>query len=125
MNASNPYEPSSTRSEASSWRTIDFFAAGLWLAIPIGLFIARRQLLPVFEDFDVELPAATQYLLRRYSPIPFAIASLAVFLAIFRLPHGGIRRRFMWFACITGGLTGAGCAVSFLAPLLSLWQNLG
>jgi hypothetical protein len=64
MNASKPHESPSTKSESSSWRPIDFLAAGLWLAIPVGMFIARRQLLPVFEDFGVELPIATQYLLR-------------------------------------------------------------
>jgi hypothetical protein len=124
MNAPNPYASSSTKSESSSWRTIDFFAAGLWLAIPIALFIGRRELLPVFEDFGVELPTATQYLLRLYSPIPFAIAALVVFLAILSIPYGSMRRRFMWLACITGGLIGAVCLVSFLAPLFSLWQNL-
>lgn len=110
--------------DSSSWRAIDFLAAGLWLTIPIGLLIGRRQLLPVFEDFGIELPTATQYLLHIYSPIPFAVASLGVFLAILSIPHGSMRRRFMWLACIIGGLIGAGCLVSFLVPLCSLWQNL-
>ena len=124
MNASNPYESPSTKSKSSSWRAIDFLVAGLWLAIPIGVFVGRRLLLPVFTEFGVELPTATQYLLRPYSPIPFTIASLVVLLAIFSIPYGSMRRRFMWLACITGVLIGVVCLLSFLVPLLSLWQDL-
>ena len=124
MNASNPYESPSTKSESHSWRPIDFFVVGLWLAIPIGVFVGRRLLLPVFTDFDVELPTATQYLLSLYSPILLTIASLVVLLAIFIIPYGSTRRRFMWVACISGVLTGVVCSLSILGPLLSLWQDL-
>jgi hypothetical protein len=124
MNASNPYESPSTKSKSSSWRPIDFLVAGLWLAVPIGVFAGRRLLLPVFTDFDVELPTATEYLLRPYSPVPFTIASLVVLLAVLSIPYGSLRRGFMWLACITGVLIGAVCLLSFLVPLFSLWQNL-
>lgn len=124
MNTSNPYESPSTKSKPSLWRPIDFVVAGLWLAIPIGVFIGRLQLLPVFEEYGVELPAATQYLLGQYSPFPFAIASLLVLLAILSIPSGNIRRRFMWLACVSGTMIGAACLLTFLVPLFSLWQDL-
>jgi hypothetical protein len=123
-NASNPYESPSAESKSRSWRPIDSLAAGLWLAIPIGVFVGRRLLLPVFEDFGVELPTATKSLLRPYSPVPFAIASFVVLLAIFSIPYGSMRRGFMWLACISGVLVGAVCLLSVFVPLLSLWQNL-
>jgi hypothetical protein len=124
MNASNPYESPSTKSEACSWRRIDFFVIGLWIAIPVGVFFGRQLLLPVFTDFDVELPTATQYLLSFYSPILLTIASLAVLLAIFIIPYGSTRRRFMWLACLAGVLVGVVCSLSILGALLSLWQDL-
>ncbi len=124
MNASNPYESPSTTSESRSWRPIDFFVVGLWLAIPIGVFVGRQLLLPVFEDFGVELPTATQYLLHFYSPYLITIASVVVLLAMFIIPYGSMRRRFMWVACISGVLTGVVCSLSILGPLFSLWQDL-
>ncbi len=124
MNASNPYESPSTTSESRSWRPIEFFVVGLWLAIPISVFVGQQLLLPVFEDFGVELPTATQYLLHFYSPYLFTIASVVVLLAMFIVPYGRTRLLFMWLACITGVLIGVVCLLSFLVPLLSLWQNL-
>ena len=124
MNATDPYESPSKTSKSPSWRPIDFFVAGLWLAIPISVFVARRTLLPVFEDFGVELPTATQYLLHFYSPYLIAIASAVVLLAMFIIPSGTMRLRFMWLVCITGVLIGGACLLSFLVPLLALWQDL-
>ena len=124
MNAPNPYESPSTKSESSSWRPIDFVAVGVWLAIPIGVFIGRRHLLPMFEDFGVELPTATRYLLSLYSPLPFAIISIVVLVTALNLPYGSMRRRFIWLACITGGLIGATCLVLFLVPLFPLGKDL-
>ena len=124
MNASNPYESPSTTSESHSWRPIDFLVVGLWLAIPIAVFVGRQLLLPVFEDFGVELPTATQYLLHFNSPYLLTIASVVVLLAMFIIPYGSMRRRFMWVACISGVLTGVICSLSILGPLFSLWQGL-
>ena len=124
MNASNPYASPSTTSESRSWRPIDFFAVGLWLAIPTCVFVGRELLLPVFEDFEVELPTATQYLLYFYSAALITLASVVVLLAMFIIPYGRTRLRFMWLACITGVSIGGVCLLSFLVPLFSLWQNL-
>ena len=90
----------------------------------MSVFVGRQLLLPVFEDFGVELPIATQYLLHFYSPYLITIASLVVLLAMFMTPYGSTRRRFVWLACITGVLIGVVCLLSFLVPLSSLWQNL-
>lgn len=79
---------------------------------------------PVFIEFDVELPTATLYLLHPYSLVPFAITSFLMVLAIFGLPYGSTRRRFIWFACITGMLMVVVCLFLLLVPLLSLWRNL-
>ena len=124
MNTSNPYEPTSTQIESRSCRPIDFFVVGLWLAIPVGVFVGRQLLLPVFSDFEVELPTATQSLLSFYSPISLTIASLVVLLAILIIPYGSTRRRFMRLACISGVLVGVVCSLSILGPLLSLWRDL-
>ena len=124
MNASNPYESPSTNTESRSWRPIDFVIVGVWLAIPIGVFVGRQPLLHVFTDFGVELPTATQYLLSFFSPILLTIASLVVLLGIFIIPYGGTRRRFIWLACITGMLIGAIYSLSILGSLLSLWRDL-
>ncbi len=86
MNAANPYESPSAKSESRSWRRIDFFAVGLWVTIPIAILAGRQLLLPVFTEFGVKLPTATQYLLSFSSPILFTIASLVVLLAISTFP---------------------------------------
>ncbi|QDT08232.1 hypothetical protein [Planctomycetes bacterium K23_9] len=124
MNAANPYESPSTTSESRSWRPIEFFVVGLWLAIPIGVFAGQQLLLPVFEDFGVELPAATKYLLHFYSPYLVAIVSVVVLLLMFIIPNGITRRRFMGFACISGVLTGVVCSLTMLVPWFSLQQAL-
>jgi hypothetical protein len=124
MNDSNPYEAPSTNSRSSPWRLIDFLVAGIWLAIPIGVFVGGRLLRPAFDDFGVDLDGAAQYLLRPYSAIPFTIASVVVLLAMFRIPQGSMRRRFVWLACTTGGAIGVACLLSLLVPLYSMWQDL-
>lgn len=124
MNASNPYESPSTTSESPSWRPTDFFGIGLWIAIPIVVFLGRQLLLPVFEEFEVRLPAATQILLHFYAPYLFAMASVAVILTICTMPYGRARRRFVTAACVLGVLTGVVCLISLLGPLFSLWQDL-
>lgn len=124
MNATNPYESPSTTSDSRSWRPIDFFVVGLWLVIPICVFVGRRLLLPALEDFGVEVPTVTQYLLHYYSPYLIAIVSVVVLLAMYFIPYGRTRRGFMWFACISGVLTGVVCLLSILGPWYSLQQGL-
>ena len=124
MNPSNPYKPPPTQSEARTWRPIDFFVVGLWLAIPVGVFAGRQLLLPVFEDFEVRLPIASQYLLSFYSPIPLAILSLVVLLIVFIVPSGRMRRRLIQLSGILGVLVGAVCLLSIIGPVVSLWRDL-
>jgi len=124
MNAANPYESPPTTLESRSRRPIDFFVVGLWLAIPIGVFAGQQLLLPVFEEFGVALPTATQYLLHFNSPYLFAIVSVVVLLTIFIIPHGTTRRRFISLACIFGVLTAVVSSLSILGPLFSLLQAL-
>ncbi len=124
MNASNPYESPSSESESTSWTLIDYMAAGIWLAVPVSIAVARRPLTHVFEDFGVELPATTQYLLNFNSPLVLAIPAVALLLAMFAIPPGNTRRQFVRFALVSGLLAGAFCVLSILGPLYSLWQNL-
>lgn len=124
MNSPDPYESSADKSKSLSWRTIDFFAAGLWCAIPIVLFVGRQVLLPVFDDFGLELPTGTRYLLSFYSTILSAVGSLIVLFAVFTVPTGTTRHRFIWLAGILGILVGVACVVLILVPLLSLWRGL-
>ena len=124
MNDSNPYEAPSTNSNSSPWRLIDFLAAGIWLSIPIGVFIGGRLLRPAFDEFGVDPGAAARYLLRPYSAIPFTIASVVVLLALFRIPQGSMRRRFVWLVSTTGVAIGVACLLPLLVPLYSMWQDL-
>ena len=66
--------------------------------------MGQQLLLPVFEDFGAELPTATQYLFSFYSPYLIEVISILVLLAIFLIPYGRTRRRFVWLACISGVL---------------------
>lgn len=124
MNVANPYESSLTKSDSHSWRLVDFLVAGLWFLIPIGVFVGQQRLLPVFEEFGVELPTATQYLLSFYAPYLIEIISILVLLAMFLIPYGRARQRFVWLAFILGVLTGVVCSLAILGPLLSLQQSL-
>jgi hypothetical protein len=124
MNSSNPYHPPATRTEARSWRPIDFIVVGLWLAIPVGVVAGRQLLLPVFEDFEVGLPIASQYLLSFYSAFLLAIVSLVVLLAVFAMPNGSVRRRFVQFSSIFGVLVFVVCSLSIIGPLVSLLRDL-
>ena len=124
MNAAYPYEPPSTSPESRCWRPIGFLVVGLWLAIPIGVFTDRQPTLRVFEEYGVNLPTATQYLLHFYSPYLLAIASIVVILAMLIITYGSARRRFASLACISGVLVGAICSLAILGPLWSLWRDL-
>ena len=124
MNSTNPYAPPSTRAGSRPWPPIDLLATGIWLLIPIGLFLGRWKLLPVYQKFGLVLPSATKFLTLPFTPVLFSIASLFVVFVMFSIPYGIMRRRFSWLACIAGGLVGSVCLVSFLAPLFELWQGL-
>ena len=124
MSNSNPYQSPLTKPGSGAWRPVDFIVAGIWIAIPIGVFVGRRMLFPVFEEYGIELPVVAQYLFGPYAPLPFAFVSLIVVVLVCCLPAGKMRRGFMWMACILGVLLGVLCSVVMLLPLLSLWQNL-
>ena len=126
MKTPNPYESPATQSESQprSWRWIDFFATGLWIIIPIAVFAGRQLLLPVFDDFDIEVPISSQYLLSFYSPVLLAIASFIVLLGMFTVPHGTTRRGFVWAATVFGILVGVLCVLAIVLPLFSLWRGL-
>ena len=124
MNTANPYESPAPNSESHSWRRIDFFAAGLWIAIPIAVLVGRKLVLPMLDDFGVERPDSSQYVLSFWSPVLLAIPSLIVLLAMFTVPYGTTRRRFIWLVAICGMLVGVICVLSMLVPLLSLWRDL-
>ena len=124
MPESNPYVPPSTASDSRFWRPIDLLVVGIWLVIPGGLFVGQNLLPPVFAEFEVELPATTQYLLTWHATATLASVSLGVLLAVFMLPFGRMRRRFLQLACVLGMLVGVICLLSMLWPLLSLWLDL-
>lgn len=125
MNSASPYQSPETTSETRSWLLIDWVVVGLWVVIPGGVFVGQKLLPSVLEEFGAELPIATQFLLQFYTPYLLAIVAFVVFLAMFTIPHGTTRRRFMWFACISGVLTGVACLLSILGPLFSVVQGLG
>ena len=119
MNALNPYTPPSTETKSTSWWLIDLLVAGLWLSIPIGVLIGRQKLRLLFEEYGLSLPAATLYLFQPFAPLPFAIAAVAVIVALLSIPSGAMRRRFVWLACGFGCLMATACAIVLLLPLLS------
>ena len=124
MNRSNPYATHATKVESRGWGLIDFSALGLWIAIPISVYIARLVLLPVFTDFEIALPLLTQYLLSVYAPFLLAAASLLIVVLLVKVPYGNPRRKFIWGATVLGLLVGAGGTVALLSPLFTLWRNL-
>ena len=124
MNPSNPYATPATKVESRGWGLIDFSALGLWIAIPISVYIARLVLLPVFTDFEIALPLLTQYLLSVYAPFLLAAASLLIVVLLVKVPYGNPRRNLIWGATVLGLLVGAGGTVALLSPLFTLWRNL-
>lgn len=102
----------------------DLVVAGLWIAIPTGVLLARWLFLPIFSDFGVALPSATEYLLHFNATILAALAAFIVVLFLFITPNGPARRLIRWIAFIAGALLVLVCVVAFLVPLASLWQNL-
>ena|GEM_PF-5445475 len=93
--------------------------------MPMVVLGGRRLLLPMLDDFDVELPFGSQYVLSVWSPAILALPSLIVLLAMFTVASGRMRRRFMWIAAIFGVLVSMICGLSILIPLWSLWRALG
>lgn len=124
MSVENPFASPSTTSHSESARAIDFLAVGLWLAIPIGVFIGQQLVLPYIENFGTPVSTFTKYLFDFYSPYLFASVSIAMVLAIFFIRHNRVRRRIVWFACVLGSLTVVACSLSLLVPLSSVWWNL-
>ena len=120
MIASNPYQPPSAESETRSLKPIDLFVVGIWLALPVGVFAGRQVLRPVFEEFELELPMVSLYLLDVYSLFALAIISLAVSVAIFMIPNGSAGRRFILLSGVSGVLFGMVCAFSMIGPMVSL-----
>ncbi|MCA9140939.1 MAG: hypothetical protein KDB00_29410 [Planctomycetales bacterium] len=101
-------------------KPIDLFVVGIWLALPVGVFAGRQVLRPVFEEFELELPMVSLYLLDVYSLFALAIISLAVSVAIFMIPNGSARRRFILLSGVSGVLFGMVCAFSMIGPMVSL-----
>jgi hypothetical protein len=124
MSESNPYVSPSVESRSGSWRLVDIFVVGLWVAIPTGVFVGRLVLLPVFEDFGVSLPIVTQYLLNPYAAPLLAVVTVIVLLGMFLIADGSSRRLFVWLACGFGAVAAVICLAAFVGPALSLWQNL-
>lgn len=123
MDSRNPYKSPAPESELQSWQRIDFFAAGLWIAIPIAVFVGRKFLLPMFDDFGVELSASSQYMLSFWSPVLLAIACLVFMLAMFTGPYGITRRRVIRLATMFGMVVGVIIILSVLGPVLTLWRD--
>ena len=92
--------------------------------IPIAVFAGRQILLPVFDDFGVELPASTRYLLSPYAPALLLIVYLMVLVLVFAGEDGTSRRRLSWIALTLGIIVVTACVLSILTPLLSLWRDL-
>lgn len=125
MNTTNPYKsPVEKKGETSAWRLFDCVAAAIWLAMPIGVFVGRRALMPVFEEYGLAVPIATQYLLNTYAPVVFALAAASLLLPMALYPSGVARRRFICASFVAGSFIALACLLSFLLPLLALWRDL-
>lgn len=124
MNTTNPYESKYTKPDSHSSPWIGVFAAGLWITIPGSVLSGRILLLPMFDDFGLDLPASSQSVLSFWSPVVLAICCFVVLLAMFTLPYGTTRRRFIRLAGISGMLLGVLCVLPIIIPLSSLWRDL-
>lgn len=124
MNPLNPYESPATRSAISNWQLVDICVTGVWLSIPIGVFVGRLWLTPIFADFGVELPASTQLVIRLSTNVCLALVSAMLLLAVFSIQDIRKRRAVAYLACVAGAILGLACLLAFLLPLVALAQNL-
>ncbi|MCO6042405.1 hypothetical protein NG895_00655 [Aeoliella sp. ICT_H6.2] len=124
MNDSNPYQSPATKPRPRGWFLVDFILAGLWIAIPIGVFAGRQILLPIYLEFGIELPAVTQLLVRLYAPVPLSYLSILVLAGILLIPHGNVRRVFLAFACVLGLFVGLLCLLAHATAMVRLIEGL-
>lgn len=124
MNASHPNDVPPSEPKPSPWLFADLVVIGLWLAIPIGVFVGRQLFRSTFTEFEVELSIVTEYLLHFYSCVFVSSAAFIVLLLLFSIPDGSARCLFRRVAGIAGALLGIVCLLAFLVPLVSLWQDL-
>lgn len=92
--------------------------------MPLGVWLGQLFVLPMFEEFGVTLPLATQYLLSFYSPFLLMALAVALLLSMFLMPTGKTRRTFVWAAGIAGLIFGLFCIFVIVGPLVSLWRAL-
>lgn len=121
MNESeNPYtSPNALTVRSSSWFSpLVLFAAGMWLVIAIGVAYGRHTMIPIYADFELELPMFTHVLIHPLTAIFFGAVSIGLPLVALAMPSFQARKRVALMAIMLAILTGCICAGGFFSPLI-------
>jgi len=99
-------------------------AAFLWCVLASKVVMAGYFLRPVFEDFGIELPLLTQFLLHPMASVFFFAIAVSVIVSGLTLDSAAKRRRLgrialvLWLAAILVGF------LAFVLPLIWIMQSL-
>ncbi len=127
--ANEPYRPPAIVDGDSSRRGNSPFlplplASILWAALSIKVVAASYLLVPVFEEFGLELPTLTRALLHPMAPLVCLVITCIVILGCFAIESPGTRKRFGRIALALGLVAFAVSLLGFALPLLSLIHGL-
>ena len=127
MNRSlNPY---ASPLERSSFRPASRPVAGIlsfsfWLLLAGGVWFGRAWMLPVLEDFNVDLPPVTRLVLSAVYPAVIVLVGLA-FTALICATHNSTHYRWSWsISAVTMTALGLLSIYGFFRPLVTLTTPL-
>ncbi len=94
------------------------YSVGLWLAITIGVTFLRHSMVPIYVEFELDIPIITQMLVHPLAPIFFGATTISIFFITFGLPSLQNRKLAVLVAIVLGIMTGFTCAFGFFGPLI-------
>lgn len=121
----NPFHPP-TATEARPQRRsmVYLFACLLWCGLAIKIMVLRPAMRSIFEDFEVQLPVLTRWLLHPgFSALLLFIAIGLVCVPLF-LGASETRRRIGWYAIVLALVVFVLLVIGFGLPLFSLMRAL-
>ncbi|QDV40925.1 hypothetical protein Enr13x_07630 [Stieleria neptunia] len=121
----NPFQPPSAMDTGRQRRSMVYlFACLLWCGLAIKIMVLRPIMRSIFEDFEVELPGLTRWLLHPgFSALVLFIAVGLVSARLF-LAASETRRRIGGYAVVLALVLLGLVVIGFGLPLLSLMQAL-
>ena len=125
MNNSSSSESSPSRLAAKSWLPADFVVIGLWLHLPIAVYLWRKIVLTGARDYFVELSSWAHVLLGMSSFVTVSVLAVGVLLGVMKLRGSKTRRVFIYFALIAGVLVELVYLVSCFGSMMVTLHRLG